>query len=203
MCILDLSKLHMYRFHYDVIKAQYGDKAKLLFTDTDSLCYHVKSQNFFQDIKDRSDLYDLSNYPKDSPYYDATNKKVLGKFKDETEGKPPSEWLGLRPKMYSLEIEEGGDDKKAVAKGIPRTAQKRITHADYRRCLLSDKPTDKQQLSKFRTIRSTRHKLKTLEIQKIGLCCFDNKRWLREGGVAGYAYGHWRIEEELNNTGSL
>ena len=155
-------------------------------------------------MKNRSDLYDLSNYPKDSPYYDTSNKKVPGKFKNEAEGKNVTEFVGLRPKMYSLLIMMMMEAMvKAVAKGIPKTAQKRITHADYRRCLLSDKPEDKQQLSKFRTIRSTRHKLKTLEIQKIGLCCFDNKRWLREGGVASYAYGHWRIEEELNNTASL
>ena len=135
MCILDLSKLHMYRFHYDVIKAQYGDKAKLLFTDTDSLCYHVKSQNFFQDMKESKDLYDLSNYPKDSPYYDATNKKVLGKFKDECDGKSPSEFIGLRPKMYSLQV---GDSEKKTAKGVQRAYMKNhIHHADYRQAVLA------------------------------------------------------------------
>ena len=97
--------------------------------------------------------------------------------------------------MYSLLIE--GKDEKGTAKGIPKVAQKRITHADYKRCLLSDKTEDKQQLTKFRAIRSNKHKLKTLEIQKIGLSsCFDNKRWLKAGGVESYAYGHCRIEQE-------
>ncbi len=39
--ILDYSKMLMFRFHYDVVKAKYGDKAKLLFTDTVSLCYSI------------------------------------------------------------------------------------------------------------------------------------------------------------------
>ena len=67
MAILDLSKLHMYRFHYDVIKQRYGDRAKLLFTDTDSLCYQIETQNVFEDQNERAELFDLSNYPKDSP----------------------------------------------------------------------------------------------------------------------------------------
>ena len=75
MAILDLSKLHMYRFHYDVLKQRYGSKAKLLFTDTDSLCYLIQTQNVFEDQKARSELFDLSNYP-DGPYKDNTNKKV-------------------------------------------------------------------------------------------------------------------------------
>eukprot|EP01044_Picomonas_judraskeda_P004016 COSAG03_NODE_344_length_8812_cov_3.890049_4_plen_365_part_00 len=63
MSILDLSKLHMYRFHYDVVKQRYGSKSKLLFTDTDSLCYLIQTQNVFEDQKARSELFDLSNYP--------------------------------------------------------------------------------------------------------------------------------------------
>eukprot|EP01047_Picozoa_sp_COSAG01_P022785 COSAG01_NODE_1365_length_10560_cov_38.008986_7_plen_250_part_00 len=70
LSILDLSKLHMYRFHYDVIKRKYGDRAWLLFTDTDSLCYHIRCDDFYQDMLLDRDLYDLSNYPKGSPFHD-------------------------------------------------------------------------------------------------------------------------------------
>jgi hypothetical protein len=88
MCILDLSKLWMYRFHYDTIKQQYGNRAKLLFTDTDSLCYHIRTHDFYREM--RKEQYDLSDYPEDSPFYSTANKKVLGKFKDECNGKAPS-----------------------------------------------------------------------------------------------------------------
>ena len=191
MSILDLSKLHMYRFHYDVIKQRYGSKAKLLFTDTDSLCYQITTQNVFEDQKERADLFDLSNYP-EGPYKDDTNKKVLGKFKDECEGKSPSEFIGLRPKMYSLKC---GSDEKKTAKGIKTSyAKTHIKHADYRRCLLTDDPNhDPQQKAKFNVMRSKRHINQSLEIQKVGLCCYDNKRYLLDDGITSYSYGHYKI----------
>ena len=193
MCILDLSKRHMYEFHYDVMKPRYGAKAKLLFTDTDSLCYHIRTENVFEDQKARADLFDLSNYPKDSPYRDDTNKKVLGKFKDECDGKSPSEFVGLRPKMYSLQC---GKEEKKTAKGVQRAYVKNhIQHADYRRCLLSVERSDKQQIAKFNTIRSKSHKVQSLEISKVGLCAYDNKRYLLDDGVSSYAYGHHKIAQ--------
>ena len=61
--ILELSKLVMYRFHYEVIKKRYGDRAKLLFTDTDSLTYHIETPDIYEDMRGFSDQLDTSNYP--------------------------------------------------------------------------------------------------------------------------------------------
>ena len=81
MCILDLSKTLMYDFHYNYIKKRYNNKAKLLFTDTDSLCYEIETQDIYEELWQDRNLFDNSDYPKDSKCLDSTNKKVIGKFK--------------------------------------------------------------------------------------------------------------------------
>jgi hypothetical protein len=202
MSILDLSKIHMYDYHYNTIKAKYGEKAKLLFTDTDSLCYEVKCEDFYQFMWDTKDDYDLSNFPEKeseptAKFFDKTNKKVLGKFKDECGGKVMTEFVGLRPKMYSCQI---GTEEKQTAKGIQKGfVRKHITHADYKRCLTSDQRSDQQQYASFSKFNTRRQQVTTDQINKVGLCAFDNKRFMLDDGVSSLAYGHHRIAhpEEL------
>ena len=86
MCILDLSKTLMYDFHYNFIKNKYGNKAKLLFTDTDSLCHEIETNDVYQDFCNNKNKFDNSDYPENSQFYDKSNKKVIGKFKDEASG---------------------------------------------------------------------------------------------------------------------
>ena len=122
MAILDLSKTLMYDFHYNTIMKQYKNdytKVKLLFTDTDSLCYHIECEDIYKDIQTNKNDYDLSDYPKDHFLYDPTNKKVIGKFKDETNGLPIAEFVGLRSKMYAFKYDVNGDMKeKKTCKGV-------------------------------------------------------------------------------------
>ena len=96
MCILDLSKVLMYDFHYNYIKNNYGDKARLLFTDTDSLTYEIEAEDVYNDFWNDKDKFDNSDYPESSLYFDKMNKKVVGKFKDEAAGIPIIEFIGLR-----------------------------------------------------------------------------------------------------------
>ena len=141
MCILDLSKTIMYEFHYNYIKEKYENKAKLLFTDTDSLMYEIETEDFYKDISnDVKNRFDTSDYPPNHPSGIPTgcNKKVLGVFKDEAAGRIMKEFVGLRAKLYSYKMFEGEESKKC--KGIKKSVVKKsITHEDYKNCLFTGK----------------------------------------------------------------
>jgi len=100
--ILDNSKILLYDFFYNELKKKYGSKCELLYTDTDSLLILIETEYVYEDMKNNTDLYDTSDYPKEHPLHSNTNKKVLGKMKDECAGTPITEYVGLRPKMYSI-----------------------------------------------------------------------------------------------------
>ena len=85
----------MYDFHYNYIKQKYSDRAKLLFTDTDSLCYKIQTEDAYKDVWIDRDKFDNSDYDKSSSFFDANNKKVIGKMKDEAAGVPITEFVAL------------------------------------------------------------------------------------------------------------
>ena len=111
-CILELSKLLMCKFHYDYVLNTFG--AKLLFTGTDSLVYEIKDCNVDEQCFKDKHLFDFRGYPKDSVYYDDSNKKALGKMKNEFNGsRVINEFVGLKSKMYSLSSYDGWELNKA------------------------------------------------------------------------------------------
>ena len=188
MCVLDLSKTLMYDFHYNYIKHKYGNNAKLLFTDTDSLTYEIETKDAYKDFfKDKS-KFDNSDYPENSPYFNKTNKKVIGKFKDEAAGIPITEFVGLRSKMYSYV--KDNEQTARTAKGIKKQViRKNITHDNYIDVLFNNK----QIMHTMKTIRSEKHQLGSFELNKISLSCFDDKRFIHENSITSYAYGHYKI----------
>ena len=110
-CILELSKLLMYQFHYNYVIKTF-DNVKLLFTDTDSLVYEIKGGNVYDQCFKDKHLFDFSGYSKDSVYYDDPNKKVLGKMKDELGGVKIDKFVGSKSKMYSLISFHGKEVKR-------------------------------------------------------------------------------------------
>ena len=112
--VLDLSIWKMYDFHYNFIKKDFN--AEFLFTDTDSLTYEIRSENIYEEFFKWKDLFDFSNYPKDSKFFNETNKKVIGKMKDEFGGVIIIEFVGLKSKMYSIKKIDGKEHN--TAKGV-------------------------------------------------------------------------------------
>jgi len=188
--ILDISKVHMYKFHYGYIKVKYGDKARLLFTDTDSLTYHIETEDVYADMKQDIQHFDCSGYDVDHPLHDKTNAKVIGKFKDETEGVRITEFVGLKPKMYAFTMEDG--KCKKTAKGVSRPVVKTLGFDDYKGVLFSRKAIKRD----MHAIRSFKHELYTIKVNKVALNAYCNKRYWREDGVNAYAYGHKNIGQE-------
>jgi hypothetical protein len=201
VAILDLSKLHMYRFHYEVIKPEYGDRARLLFTDTDSLCYHIQSPSFLSDVLNNPSLMAEMDFsetkaeaanalvPMDRCVLDAVkslNKKVVGKFKDECGGLSISEFVGLRAKCYSFTVDSETHSK---AKGVDKAAMKAyIKHADYLSILHASAKTSVS--ATFHCFRSEAHQIVTAKVQKRALNKYDDKRYILDDGIATLPHGH-------------
>ena len=137
--ILHLSKTLRFDFHYDFNRAKYNDAAELLFTDTDRLMYLSYTDDFYQDIsRDIKRKFDTSDYPECHPpgIKTGVNNKVIGKFKDKVAGRQITHFIGLRRKLYSFKVEDGGLTKKC--KGLKKNVVKReISFEDYKECLFS------------------------------------------------------------------
>ena len=193
MCILDLSKIIMFDFHYNYIKSKYVDKAKLLFTDTDSLMYEIETEDFYKDIAgDVKNKFDTSDYPENHPSGIPTgeNKKVLGMMKDEAAGKIIKEFVGLRSKLYSFVMDDGGEIKKC--KGIKKqVVESSIRHEHYKTCLT----TGKELLRKQNILRSYEHEVYTEEVNKVALSALDDKRYILSDGMDTLALGHYKIQQ--------
>ena len=114
----------MYDFHYGYILPKYRKNQKVIFTDTDSLCHEVETEDFFQDTPgDIEQGFDTSYFLKDHPSgIQGKNKKVPGLMKDEAGGKIIEEFVGLRTKLYSYKMFEGKEENKC--KGIKVCNQK-------------------------------------------------------------------------------
>ena len=187
--ILDLSKIIMYEFHYDYMLPKYGlEKLKLCYMDTDSLVYYIKTEDFYKDIaNDVETRFDTNGYSKEDtrPLPIGKNKKVVGLMKDQLGGKIMTEFVALRPKLYSYKKLDGAEDKRC--KGIKKCVVKRtLTFEDYKACLFNDSTEYRSQLM----FRSSKHEVHTIRVNKVALNRDDDKRISKRDGISILAIGH-------------
>ena len=183
-CILETSKLHMYQFWYDNLKNKYNNKVELIYTDTDSFIIQVETDNIYNDMLKDKNLYDFSEYPKDHPNYDMTNKKVLGKFKDEMKSKIITEFIGLKPKMYSFNyIENNIILNNNVHKGVKNSIS--LNHNEYKKSLYKEEVIYKE----FYNLQLNKQNIYLDKIKKIALNPFESKRyWIDNINSLPYGY---------------
>ena len=178
----------MYEFHCKYIshfikKSKFY--SKLLFTDRDSLVYKIKTKNVHEDFYQNKDLFDFSDYPLDTKFFDPVNKKAIGMTKDEFKGKIIREFIGLKSKMYSLISVD--DEEVTKAKGVNR----RIRHKEFVGVLFNKKVIRHN----MKRIQSNLYKIGTYHVCKILLSCFDDKRYILDDSVNSLVYFHKGIKD--------
>ena len=183
--ILDLSKIVMYEFHYDYMKPKFKD-VQFCHMDTDFLIYNIRTEEFYSEIADDvSTRFDTSGYCPNRPLPIGLNKKVIGLMKDELGGAIMTEFVALRPKLYSCKKLDGAEDKKC--KGIKKCiVKKTLTFEDYKNCLFNSSIEYRSQLM----FRSIKHDIFMLKVNKVALDRNDNKRISKRDGISTLAQGH-------------
>lgn len=186
VAILELSKLHMQKFHYDVMKEEYGEKAKLLYTDTDSLIYHVETDNLYAEMSSKlklKNMIDMSGFAgKDrggksdrlKEYFSNHNCKIVGMFKEEGLGDVITSWHGVAPKVYVIEKVDTGH--KCTAKGTGKTVTKHESIVSEYAAVASVGKSSKPVFNVNTGFRSKNHQVFTVRTEKLAFCWADNKR---------------------------
>jgi predicted transcriptional regulator len=190
--VLDLSKLLMYDFYYNKVKKCMPD-VRCGYTDTDSLMLVVPGERDRIYKEMGLDEFDNSDLPKDHPYYNTNNKKVVGKFKDEYAGKVIDQIIAIRPKVYSI---KSGDDYARKIKGVRSNVK--ITHENYLRCCISNSQEDMRQTIKQHSLISKKHVIHLVEQKKTSLSNTDDKRY-HLSPTESLAHGHYRANALIND----
>ena len=163
--------------------------AELLFTDTDSLSYKIKSVNVYEEFFKWKYLFDFNNFSKDSKFFNEANKKVIGKTKDEFDGVIVEEFVGLKSKLHFMKKIDGKEYNTPKGVSIATEFNK------FKDVLFNEKIIR----HKMKRIQSKKHKLGTYEIDKISLSCFDDKRYVLDDGIYTLSYFHKNSVTSCNN----
>ena len=164
--ILELIKVLRYELHYDYTNNKYGNKSRLLFTETNCLMYEIKTEDVYKDFTNDKEMFDFNIYSTNiysnkSKYHDNSSKLVVDKMKDETAGVAIEEFFELKPKMYSYLVDGNREHKKT--KGINKSIIAIIiNHNEYQDVLLNKKCLRYS----INRIQSKDHRIGTYEISK-------------------------------------
>lgn len=181
---MELSKLHMFKFHYQVMKPVFEGRIEVCFMDTDSFLYHIHANDVQEKLAQLSMFFDFSNYPSNHPLYSIENKNKPGKFKDEMKGVPIVQFCGLRSKCYSLVT---SSDHKIAAAGVKKSKHSSLHHHIYVEVLSE---FSKRMVTQ-KTITSKAHKIFTQEQTRVGLSALDIKRHIFPDGITTVPHGYF------------
>lgn len=183
--VLEISKSHMYDFHYSIMKPFYGTNLKMCYTDTDSFLYSIQTNDIYRDIKHHFEQYfDTSNYSDNNIYgIKKRNNKVPGLFKDELGGQLIAEFVGLRSKLYCIKTE---NTELKKAKGTKKSVVKKMCFKDYKTVLDDTSLVRKKNM----IFKSLKHEIFTQSLNKVALSSNDDKRIIHSNKIDTISWGH-------------
>ena len=188
LSILDISKTLMYNFQYEFMMKKFikdGVKPQLCYMDTDSFIYDIPMNREERDsiILENQEEFDCSEYDTTHKLWSNSNKKIIGKMKNEYPNDNIVEFVGLRPKVYSIQTESGHDTSK-----VKGCSSKELNFDKYKQVLINSNPTTQTRL----TMVSKHQSMSTVEKLKMDLAAFDDKRYILDDGIHTLPYGHYR-----------
>lgn len=195
--ILELSKIEMYSFFYDVLLKHYEknpNNVKLTLTDTDSFLFSIENDHdpFKNFVLKNVEHFDTAAFDRNIfPFMPLVNKDVPGKMKIEFNGQIIDEVIALRPKLYSFILDN--KDEHTRAKGINYNAKRTLSHADYLHCY---KTNEKKNVT-IHEILSKLHNVITKCCEKTALSTADDKRCYLSNNKS-LPYGHYAIVKQYN-----
>uniref|UniRef100_T1IJA5 DNA-directed DNA polymerase n=1 Tax=Strigamia maritima TaxID=126957 RepID=T1IJA5_STRMM len=195
--ILNLNKpIYLGRFGHRFLLDLYGEKLKILGSDTDSFFLKITTDDFYKDMLAHAEKFDTSDYPRDHFLYSHIGCKVPGLFKDDTNGKAVRSFVGLKAKLYSMEISDG--TTKSTSKGIKKNSA--VNHDSMVKCLEEGDVV----FANYHSIESRNHVLHTRKIRKLALTNFDVKAYLLDQ-INTLPNGHCNIPttEENDDDGQI
>ena len=216
--ILELAKAEMYRYWYkgeigieynisllryfiiSVLQPTFGDRITALYTDTDSLVLKLKSDNIERDLGYLNSGLDTSNFPECHPLYTKAKQSELGFFKSEVGRNEVSVFAGIRPKCYTMTVEEvqpNGEIVQSIEnklKGVDRSVVRKMNLSSYLRTIL----LNEAQSARSNKLSSKKHAIYQEEISKRALSNFDDKIKILLCGIHTRKYGAPNYSDHCN-----
>lgn len=191
-CILDLSKILLYKYFYQYFQQYYNGTCRLQYCDTDSLTILVQDKEPLENLLINDKFYDRSNFPPKSKLYNDKFKRKSGLIKNNFGEETVQEFCALAPKMYCVALKTTNEVK---AKGIKKHIAKNFTIQQYKHALFTAHQTKVQ----YKTIRSYKQQLYTEQMEKISLTPWCDKRYYTDP-IKSLAYGHHAIKRKIIST---
>jgi hypothetical protein len=188
--VLELSKMRMYQFHYDLMVKKYGKRLKLLRLNTDNFIYEIETEDFNKDLG--SDPRLLAEFVPEGDLSKRKPEEVLGKMRDDSGGKRICKYYSTRYSNYFIRFDDG--TCKIIVPPLTAQERQRITEEDIKKCIFEDRPIITERIKTF----TNEDKVFRERNVEVVVGPGDPKRYIKEDKINTLAKGHKDIPSTSN-----